>query len=175
MEKSNALKLENESFACYQGDSYILAELPDSQQVFIRESDRNKADTLVNPCLKKTIANSSELSVYPVTSENLKQFTTTMHPRKGPKALGAIPRLGIGVRHSTYIWPGIWRAMNRGDFSANAIQNSVRELHLLETLQKGEPPRVNHLFSFGPLQEGHTGSTFERHWTSGVLSALKSK
>jgi hypothetical protein len=51
----------------------------------------------------------------------------------------------------------------------------VRELNLLSDLLKGRPPKANYQFSFGTIQEGHTGSTFEGLWIEGVLDALKSK
>ena len=35
------------------------------------------------------------------------------------------------------VWPGIFAAMTKGGFAANAIQNSVRELNLLEALLAG--------------------------------------
>ena len=87
---------------------------------------------------------------------------------------GSTPRLGIGTRMSTSVWPGIWEAMAEGKFAANAIQNSVRELNLLEDVLAGRPPRSNYLYGFGTLAEGHTGSTFEGLWLAGVVAALKS-
>jgi hypothetical protein len=63
--------------------------------------------------------------------------------------------------------------MDRCSLSANAIQNSVRELNLLEDVLAGRPARANYLFNFGTIEEGHTGSTFEGLWVSGVLEALK--
>jgi hypothetical protein len=89
--------------------------------------------------------------------------------------MGQVPRLGIGNRHSVAVWPGIWEAMHRGGFAANAVQNSVRELSIMEELLSAKPPRINHLFSVGAVQEGHTGSTFEGLWTYGCASALQSK
>jgi hypothetical protein len=89
--------------------------------------------------------------------------------------MGAVPRLGIGTRMSTSVWPGIWRAMDERKFAANAIQNSVRELNLLEDVLAGRPARTNYLYGFGTLPEGHTGSTFEGLWVAGVLEALKSE
>ena len=89
--------------------------------------------------------------------------------------MGAVPRLGIGTRMSTSVWPGIWRAMEERKFAANAIQNSVRELNLLEDVLAGRPARTNYLYGFGTLPEGHTGSTFEGLWVAGVIEALKSE
>lgn len=92
----------------------------------------------------------------------------------GPIALGPVPRLGIGTRHSVLVFPGIWDAMSDGGFHANAIQNSLRELALLDDLLRGEPIRTNHLFNFGSVPEAHTGSTFEGLLLAGTVSAIES-
>ena len=173
MSGSGALKVYKDSSAVCKGEDYSLGELEDGQHVFLRKGN-GKKDELGTKALKEINTQGENISIYPVNASTIHRFVSRINPRKGPRALGAIPRLGIGVRHSACIWPGIWKAMNRGDFSANAVQNSVRELHLLETLKKGEMPRINHLFSFGAVQEGHAGSTFEGLWTHGVLSAIKS-
>ena len=110
--------------------------------------------------------------VHPTDADTLNSYFRHINPEQGPRALGGVPRLGIGVRHSTFMWPGVWRAMHHGSFSANAIQNSVRELHRLETLTSGAPSGENYQFSFGTISAGHTGSTFEGLWTYGALSAL---
>jgi hypothetical protein len=96
-----------------------------------------------------------------------------IRPDKGPKALGALPRLGIGSRMTTAAWPGVWRAMNKFNFRANPIQNSVREVNLLDEVLAGQPPRLNYMANFGTVPEGHAGSTFEGLWVAGVLEALK--
>ena len=87
--------------------------------------------------------------------------------------MGSVPRLGIGDRHTTAVWPAAFRAMDRAGFAANAIQNSLRELNLLEDLKRGVPARQNYLFGFGSIAEGHTGSTFEGLLHAGVIAALK--
>jgi hypothetical protein len=111
--------------------------------------------------------------VYGTDAAAIDHFVRFIRPDKGPKALGPIPRLGIGSRMSTAVWPGVWQAMDEYGFCANAIQNSVRELNLLDELLAGRPARTNYLFNFGTIQEGHTGSTFEGLWVAGVLEALK--
>jgi hypothetical protein len=63
--------------------------------------------------------------------------------------------------------------MKECSFCANPIQNSVREVSLLEDVLAGRPPRRNYLHNFGTLEEGHSGSTFEGLWVAGVLEALK--
>ncbi|MCF7944815.1 MAG: tagaturonate epimerase family protein [Spirochaetia bacterium] len=128
---------------------------------------------MADPMKKLSFSSGLSVTPYPASADNIHTYTRQINPGSGPQRLGPIPRVGIGVRHSTALWPGIWNAMHKADFSANAIQNSVRELYLLDALYKGEAPRKNHLFSFGPVDEGHTGSSFEGLWAEGVLSSLK--
>ena len=55
------------------------------------------------------------------------------------------------------------------------MQNSVRELNLLDDLLAGKPPEKNYSTGIGTVECGWTGSTYEGLWTSGVLAALKSE
>ncbi len=111
--------------------------------------------------------------IYDTTADTLVRYFSRIDDRCAPKPLGYLPRLGIGVRMSIAAWPGVWRSMAASGYGANAIQNSLRELNLLEDLRAGRKQRENYLFSFGTIQEGHTGSTFEGLWTEGVLSSLQ--
>ena len=113
------------------------------------------------------------VATHPTNREMVQRYIRELRPDKAPCPMGAAPRLGIGTRMSTAVWPGIWRAMDRCRFAANAIQNSVRELNLLEDVLEARPPRSNYLYGFGTLEEGHTGNTFEGLWTAGVIEALK--
>ncbi len=157
-----------------QNKRYSIGTLADGQQVIMADSSADNLFAGSSIATMKSLDGSSK-KLYELSYDNLHTYVHKLLPRKAPRALGSIPRLGIGVRHSTCLWPGIWKAMNRGDFSANAIQNSVRELNLLDSLKAGIPPRTNYLFSFGSVQEGHAGSTFEGLWTYGVASALSSE
>ena len=114
------------------------------------------------------------LQLFPTDAATINRFFRLVCPEKGPRALAGEPRLGIGVRMTTSVWPGIWPVMGRLGFAANAIQNSLRELNLLADVLSGRAAHENYLFSFGNIEEGHTGSTFEGLWTAGVLEALKS-
>ena len=165
-----------ESAGSFQGVEYSLAELSDGQTVILAQGEQkgNGAEHLEGALPGYRESDGTRVRPYPATDDNLYRYISAINPHKGPRALGPVQRLGIGVRHSTTLWPGIWQALHKGGFAANAIQNSVRELHLLETLRAGAPPKINHLFSVGPVQEGHSGSSFEGLWTAGVLSDLKS-
>ena len=86
--------------------------------------------------------------------------------------MGGVPRLGIGCRMTTAVWPAAFQAMQRFGFAANPIQNSVRELHLLDDLLAGRPPNRNYACGFGTIETGYTGSTYEGLWLAGTLAAL---
>ncbi len=116
---------------------------------------------------------SAVLALYPTDAPVIDHFFRTLAPDKGPRALGPVPRLGIGTRMTTAVWPAIWAAMAQAGFAANAIQNSVRELNFLETLLAGRPAEKNIAFGFGAIETGYTGSSFEGLWVAGVLDALK--
>lgn len=163
------------SYARYQPRDFILAELHDKQQVFLEFAGSDVQPVLEAPIGTRRLNSGKLLRAYTTDAANIDLYCRSIHPQKGPKALGATPRLGIGVRMSTAVWPGIWQAMAKYDFAANAIQNSLRELNMLDDVLAGNPPHTNYLFSFGNIDEGHTGSTFEGLWAAGVLSALKSE
>lgn len=161
------------SLARYKGNLYFLAGLKEGQLVFIEIGARAVEQLLGEPLGTKQLGEGCYLRVYPTDAEVVDRFCRFILPEKGPKALGLTHRLGIGVRMSTSVWPGVWSAMAKYDFAANAIQNSLRELNLLADVLAGRPALNNYLFSFGNIEEGHTGSTFEGLWVAGVLEALK--
>jgi hypothetical protein len=151
---------------------WVVARLDDGQQVLLLFRRAAAAAGLPLPVCSRPLADGWTLDALAADADGVAAFVREIAPECGPVALGAVPRLGIGTRMSTNVWPGLWEAMQRGRFAANAIQNSVRELNLLGDLLSGAAPRVNYLFGFGRLEEGHTGSTFEGLWLAGVLSAL---
>jgi len=112
--------------------------------------------------------------MYKTGAAVIDRFFRFVSPDLGPKAMGAVPRLGVGTRMTTAVWPGIFQAMDTCSFASNAIQNSVRELNLLDSLLAGQPADRNYAFNFGTIESGYTGSSFEGLWVSGVLEALKS-
>jgi hypothetical protein len=161
------------SFQRREGLSYALAKTADGQRVFVAQGSAGAAPPLGEPLATMESGN-GRLLVFATDAAVIDRFCRLVAPPKGPVALGSTPRLGIGCRMSTAVWPGVWAAMGRGGFASNAIQNSLRELSLLSELELGIPPRSNYQFSFGSVQEGHTGATFEGLWTEGVLSAIAS-
>jgi len=161
------------SAAEYQKSKYFLVGLDDGQHVFIELGAADKSSALGDPIGARILTDGRRLSAYPTNAAVVDRYVTLVRPDKGPKALGAVPRLGIGSRMTTAAWPGVWMAMHKCNFVANPIQNSVREVNLLEDLLSGRPPRSNYMANFGRVPEGHAGSTFEGLWVGGVLEALK--
>ncbi|MBP8108141.1 MAG: hypothetical protein KBG20_13915 [Caldilineaceae bacterium] len=167
--------------SCVWHDSTLicLASLADGQQVFLAIGAQATSIPLGPPIGTKSLpgspqpAPSSMLTLYPTDAPVIDRFFRHLAPKKGPRALGPVPRLGIGTRMTTAVWPGIWAAMARRGFAANAIQNSVRELNFLDTLLKGQPAEKNIAFGFGAIETGYTGSSYEGLWVAGVLDALK--
>jgi hypothetical protein len=161
------------SYAHYQGADYCLAELADGQQVFVALGELPGEPALGSPLGVKSLPTGGSLALHPAKAGVIDRYFQLIRPEKGPQALGAVPRLGIGTRMTTTLWPGVWRAMADGHFAANAIQNSVRELNLLDNLLAGRPAERNTAFNFGTIETGYTGSTYEGLWVAGVLDALK--
>ncbi len=164
--------------------SAFLLDFPDGQKLLSISSGGNTGRPLEPPRCGtegqavplKTIdyPDGLRLSLYGTEDRVLHRFLHTYLPEKAPRVLGAAPRLGIGCRMTTAVWPAVWRSMHQKGYAANAIQNSLRELLMLDDVINGVPTRENYLFSFGSIAEGHTGSTFEGLWTAGVLSFLES-
>ncbi|MCP4256465.1 MAG: hypothetical protein GY774_02935 [Planctomycetes bacterium] len=161
------------SCAEYRTRTYLLAGLTDGQQVFIQLGTDSTDTILGEPIGTRSFEKGTHLAAYRTDAETIDRYVTLIKPERGPKSLGALPRLGVGSRMSTAAWSGVWQAMNKCNFKANPIQNSVREVHMLEDILAGRPPRFNYLANFGRVEEGHTGSTFEGLWVAGVLEALK--
>ena len=154
---------------------WFLAGLPDGQSVILYVGKSESKETLGKPLEQWLLPDGSQLKIYPTDAAVLDRYCRLLKPDKGPQALGATPRLGIGTRMTTQVWPGIFDAMARCEIAANTIQNSIRELSLLDDLLAARPPETNYSTGVGMIEMGWTGSTYEGLWVSGVLAALKSE
>ncbi len=161
------------SFARHNGSLFFLAKLRDGQHVFV-EIGATHNPVLGSPVGVKTLKAGGQVAMVATDAPVIDRFFRFVSPDLGPRAMGGLPRLGIGTRMTTAVWPAIFKAMDTCGFAANAIQNSVRELNLLENLLSARPAETNYAFNFGSIETGYTGSTFEGLWVSGVLEALKS-
>ncbi len=161
------------SAAEYRTSVFFLAGLDDGQHVIVELAAQDTNVTLGEPIGIRAFKDGSRLAAYRTDAGAVDHYVSLIRPDKGPKALGAMPRLGVGSRMTTAAWPGVWRAMNKCNLRANPIQNSVREVNLLADVLAGQPPRMNYMANFGTVPEGHAGSIFEGLWVAGVLEALK--
>ncbi len=167
-----SVTLYSPSRAIHEGCVYGLASLGDGQQVFLC-SGHTDASPLGEPFATFELPDQGSMAAYPTDAPVVHRYIRQLRRGIGPQALGPVPRLGIGTRMTTAVWPAIWTAMRRFGFAANAIQNSVRELNLLPNLLAAAPPEVNVAFNFGAIETGYTGSTFEGLWVAGVLDGLQ--
>ncbi|UCC98217.1 MAG: hypothetical protein JSW66_20520 [Phycisphaerales bacterium] len=158
-----------------RGRVFLLARLADGQHVFVEFGPGRAEAVLGEPIGTRPFGNGMSMAVYGTDMATVERYVSQIRPDKGPKALGATARLGVGSRMSVAAWPGVWRAMDRCNSRANPIQNSVREVNLLDDILAGRPPRHNYMANFGRVEEGHTGSTFEGLWVAGILEGLKTR
>ncbi|MDA1088539.1 MAG: tagaturonate epimerase family protein [Verrucomicrobia bacterium] len=150
---------------------FDLVRLPDGQQVFVELGQGGAA--LGQPLGELTLKSGLRVAAYPTDAAVVDRYCRVLRPHNRPRALGATPRLGIGCRMTTLVWPGMFDAMRRGNFAANTIQNSVRELNFLDDLLAARPAPTNYACGFGTIETGYTGSTWEGLWVGGVLAALQ--
>ena len=161
--------------SCVKNDSlYLLLEYPDRQHSILAVSNNKIEDEIGEPFWSYKNEKAC-LTFYKADIDTLHNYFLKIDKKRGPRALGYTPRLGIGTRMSTAMWPAIYDTMQNLVQPSNTIQNSLRELRLLSDVFNGEKPKLIHLYSFGYIEEGHTGSTFEGLWLEGVLYALKRK
>ena len=153
--------------------TFFLAELDDGQKVILQTGTHDSERVLGKPFFELPLRTGKLLAAYPSDASHINSFCRLLKPANAPRALGQVPRIGIGTRMTTKVWPGIFAAMERKGFAANAIQNSVRELNLLDDLKNGKEAARNYASGFGMIESGYTGSTFEGLWVSGVLAALQ--
>lgn len=152
---------------------FFLAGLADGQQVFIQIGPTDNPEDLGEPLGQISLKSDTQLVVYPTEAKIIDRFCRILQPSNRPRVLGTTPRLGLGSRMTTAVWPGMFQAMQQRGFAANPIQNSVRELNSLENLLAGRPAPGNYACGFGMIETGYTGSTYEGLWVSGVLAALQ--
>lgn len=172
---AGGLTLYGASAASVGDVAVCLAGLPDGQQSFLAIGPGETEVGLGAPFAAIPLPGGRALRTYPADAATVDRYCQAFRPDKGPAALGPEPRLGIGVRMSGAMWPAVYRAMSECRFAANAIQNSVRELELLENILAGRAPEAIYYPGFGTVQSGHTGATFEGLLVHGVLAALKAE
>jgi hypothetical protein len=167
------IKLYENSSGHLGNNSYLLLEIEDGQHALVEFAMHGGGAAVDNPLLHKKLSNGAIIYFHEANAKNLHRVYSKAAPEKLPQALPMTPRLGIGTRMSKAVWPGIWQALNDFSFSANTIQNSRRELNLLEDLLARKVGQRLYYPGIGFVPEGHTGSTFEGLWLCGVTEGLK--
>lgn len=175
--QSDAFTIFTPSIVKKDNEIYMLAALKDGQRVFLSVYDAHDSPDLPG-IWEETfdVAGGGELAVgaSPVNIENVRIYVTKIAPQFGPRALGATPRLGVGNRQSTLVWPGIYAAMRKTGIQAEIIQNSAyRELAPVSFILSPPANEVTYLPGHGSLNIGHTGSSIQGLWLAGVVSAIE--
>jgi len=163
----------NGSVSTSPNGTWFLATLQDGQNVFLGIGSEANGK-LGKPLDAWQLPNGKWLGVFSTDAAVLDRYCRLVKSGSGPQSLGATPRLGVGTRMTTQVWPGIFDAMTKRAMAANSIQNSIRELSLLDDLLAARPPETNYSTGIGTIEAGWTGSTYEGLWVAGVLAALKS-
>ncbi|MDO8682807.1 MAG: tagaturonate epimerase family protein [Armatimonadota bacterium] len=169
VEQIGELKVFAPSVVSKDNTIYALAALKDGQRVFV-----SFGETSLLPAIwEKTLAGMT-VRISPVNVDTAKAFVTSIAPQFGPKALGATPRIGVGNRQSTMVWPGIYEALRKTKITAEIIQNSAyRELAPVSFILSPPANEVTYLPGHGSLNIGHTGSSIEGLWLTGVATAIE--
>jgi hypothetical protein len=103
------------SRAWRDGVGACLASLRDGQRVFFAFGADPQGATLGSgPLVVLPLPNGETLAAYPTDAAVVDRFVRAFVPRAGPIALGRTPRLGVGTRMTTAVWPAIWDAMRQG-------------------------------------------------------------
>jgi len=170
---SSGLQLHGPSAANVGSSVISLVTLPDGQEVMVQIGQESLEALGGEVIGRKRLATGEHVAVYPTDAAVLERYCRCFKPDKASRSLGAKPRLGVGSRMTTSVWPGTFRAMTKKGFATNSIQNSIRELNLLENLLAGAPPETNYSTGIGTVECGWAGSTYEGLWVAGVLAALK--
>ena len=152
---------------------FFLAMLPDNQQIIVEIGGGGGKELFGEPLYTASVTPKLTLNAYPAASRNVDRYFADLLPGKGMRAIGCVPRIGVGTRMTTSVFPAAFDSMKRVGYAANIIQNSVRELNFMDDLVKGVPPLKNYACGFGTIETGYTGSSFEGLWLSGALSLLQ--
>jgi len=167
------LRLYEHSSGHFENRSFVLLEDEGGQCALTEFAPPGSQALLSSPLLRRELREGVSACFHEANVYNLHLVYGKAAPGKLPRALPMTPRLGIGTRMSRAMWPGIWQALRECSFSANTIQNSVRELNLLENIRERKVGQKLYYPGIGFVPEGHTGSTFEGLWLCGVVEGLK--
>lgn len=152
------------------GVGYFMVNLPDGQKVFAAVSP-GKVEVSIETL--GTLAG-GKVAIIPVNTATVRWHVTKIAPRYSPRAFGGVPRLGIGDRQTVTVWPGVIEGLKKIGGPAETIQNSAyRELAPMDMILSPPGAEVTYLPGHGSLSIGHTGSSIEGFWLSGVISHIE--
>lgn len=152
------------------GTGFCLLNLQDGQKLILAASK----DTPSLPVESLGAMAKGRVLALPVNTETVKWFVSSILPQYSPKAFGPVPRLGIGNRQTTTVWPGVIRGLSKVGGPAETVQNSAyRELAPMDMILSPPGSEVTYLPGHGSLSIGHTGSSIEGFWLTGVLTHIE--
>jgi len=166
-----------DSLKADQGVSFILARFCDAQRAILAFSDdRSKLQELRTSFDGIHIESfaSVQVALIPADIDNVRYLVEHIATAFGPQSMGPTPRLGIGDRMTSFVFPGAFDALEQLSLPCNVVQNSVgRELAPVRGLLSSEPLPQTYLPGLGTLMVGHTGSSIEGLWLEGVLWGIQ--
>ncbi|HKI70579.1 MAG TPA: hypothetical protein VKA67_13400, partial [Verrucomicrobiae bacterium] len=89
------------SMVSKEHSAFLLAGLPDGQQVFLEIGPANGPHLPGEPLGQIQLNEKEQLVAYPTHAREVDRFCRLIHPAKGSRVMGATPRLGIGTRMTT--------------------------------------------------------------------------
>jgi len=174
---SDWLTLFPSSIKVSQDVSFILARLRDGQRVllaFSADPSKLQAQTQHFDGVLSDPYGSWYVALIPTDIANVRYFVENIATEFGPRPMGTTPRLGIGDRMTSLVFPGAFDTLEQLSLPCNIIQNSVgRELAPALELLSSKPLPQTYLPGLGNLTVGHTGSSIEGLWLEGVLWGIE--
>ena len=173
----DALTIFPESLKAADGVSYVLARFRDGQRALLAfAGDRDKLQKLGGSFDGVVVESVDGVNValIPADIDNIRCFVENIAVAFGPRPMGTTPRLGIGDRMTSYVFPSAFDTLDQLNLPCNIIQNSVgRELAPMAELLSSKPLQQTYLPGLGTLSMGHTGSSIEGLWLEGVLWGIQ--
>lgn len=158
------------SAALKDGVGYFLVNLSDGQKVFAAVA----ASKVSVPVEMIGSLAGGKVAIIPVNVDTVKWYVTDITPQYSPRAFGSVSRVGVGDRQTVTVWPGVIEALKIIGGPAETIQNSAyRELAPMDMILAPPGAEVTYLPGHGSLSIGHTGSSIQGFWLSGVLSHIE--
>ena len=172
-----AMTVFPESLKAADGVSYALVRFSDGQRALLAlAGDRDKLQKLGGSFdgMQVETIDGVNAALIPADIDNIRYFVEKIAVELGPRPMGTTPRLGVGDRMTSYVFPSAFDTLDQLSLPCNIIQNSVgRELAPMRELLSSKPLQQTYLPGLGTLCMGHTGSSIEGLWLEGVLCGIQ--